>query len=226
MSSDDRELISRKTSIRYEFQCFLRGFSVIKATPAKGLFVVVYLVAVAIAGAWIHSVFSPADAFLAFVEGACFLPCGVIAIGGLFFVIAAIGTPRGSRRAYEALWTAGLTNHGGDAPLLLAKYKDAHNPRVTIWEFDPNKIPLEVWQTKQTSIEGALDITIAKMAWAMSALSSWAVSRGSWRLSVEESSGCMPSLPLAICPRCSPGRISICPERVLSLFWAKASPGL
>ena len=166
MSSDDRELISRKTSIRYEFQCFLRGFSVIKATPAKGLFVVAYLVAVAIAGAWIHSVFSPADAFLSFVEGVCFLPCGVIALGGLFFVIAAIGTPRGSRRAYEALWTAGLTNHGGDAPLLLAKYKDAHNPRVTIWDFNPNRIPLEVWQTKQTSIEGALDITIAKMAWA------------------------------------------------------------
>ena len=27
-------------------------------------------------------------------------------------------------------------------------------------------VPLEVWQTKQTTIEGALDITIAKMVWA------------------------------------------------------------
>ena len=166
MTHNEREIISRKTYVRYLFQRFLRGFSAMKTAPSKGLFVVAYLVAVAMAGAWMHSAFSSADAFLSFLEGVFFIPCGVLALGGLFFVVAAIGTPRGSRQTYEALWSAGLTNHGGDAPLLLAKYKDAHNPRVTVWEFAPNKIPLEVWQTKQTTIEGALDITIAKMAWA------------------------------------------------------------
>ncbi len=169
MTQNEREIISRKTYIHYLFQRFFRSFSVIKATPAKVLFIVVYLFIVMLVGLQIHQSYYEAsltDSFFAFLEKAAFVCHGLFALGGLFVVLVAIGTPRGSRRTYEALWSAGLTNHGGDAPLLLSKCKDTHAPRVTVWEFAPNKIPLEVWQTKQTTIEGALDITIAKMVWA------------------------------------------------------------
>ena len=48
-------------------------------------------------------------------------------------------------------------------PELKRKYKDKENPRITLWEFSSQGIPLKVWQDKQAAIETALDITIVKM---------------------------------------------------------------
>ena len=78
-------------------------------------------------------------------------------------VIILILTPIGKRSVQEQLRSVGLVNHADAVPELKSKRKDKKNPRITIWEFTSQGIPLKVWQDKQAAIETALDITIVKM---------------------------------------------------------------
>ena len=78
-------------------------------------------------------------------------------------VIILILTPIGKRSVQEQLRSIGLVNHADAVPELKSKRKDKKNPRITIWEFTSQGIPLKVWQDKQAAIETALDITIVKM---------------------------------------------------------------
>jgi len=71
--------------------------------------------------------------------------------------------PIGKRSVQEQLKSVGLVNHSEAVPELKRKYKDKNNPRLIIWEFTSQSIPLEVWKDKQAAIETALDITIVKM---------------------------------------------------------------
>ena len=48
-------------------------------------------------------------------------------------------------------------------PSLKRKYKDKQNPRISVWEFSSQGIPLKTWEDKQAAIETILDITIVKM---------------------------------------------------------------
>ena len=48
-------------------------------------------------------------------------------------------------------------------PALKRKYKDKQNPRISVWEFSSQGIPLKTWEDKQAAIETILDITIVKM---------------------------------------------------------------
>ena len=74
--------------------------------------------------------------------------------------------PFGRRAAKDQLQCIGLVNHAGVAPDLLRKRRDRDNPRVTIWEFRNNSIPLQEWEKRQAAIETALGITIVKLTYA------------------------------------------------------------
>ena len=74
--------------------------------------------------------------------------------------------PFGRRAAKDQLQCIGLVNHAGVAPDLLRKRRDKDNPRVTVWEFRNNSIPLQEWEKQQAAIETALGITIVKLTYA------------------------------------------------------------
>ena len=72
-------------------------------------------------------------------------------------------TPIGKRSVQDQLRSIGLVNHAEAVPELKSKRKDKKNPRISIWEFTSQGIPLKVWKDKKEAIETALDITIAKI---------------------------------------------------------------
>ena len=72
-------------------------------------------------------------------------------------------TPIGKRSVQEQLKSIGLINHSEAVPELKSKRKDKKNPKITIWEFTSQGIPLKIWKDKKEAIETALDITIVKM---------------------------------------------------------------
>ena len=84
-------------------------------------------------------------------------------LGAGILVTILILTPIGKRSIQEQLKSIGLVNHSEAVPELKSKRKDKNNPRVNIWEFTSQGIPLKVWKDKQAAIETALDITIVKM---------------------------------------------------------------
>ena len=71
--------------------------------------------------------------------------------------------PIGKRSVQEQLKSIGLVNHSEAVPELKSKRKDKQNPKITIWEFTSQGIPLKIWKDKKESIETVLDITIVKM---------------------------------------------------------------
>ena len=74
--------------------------------------------------------------------------------------------PFGRRAAKDQLQCIGLINHAGMPPDLLRKRRDKDNPRVTVWEFRNQSIPLQEWEKKRLAIETALGITIVKLTYA------------------------------------------------------------
>ena len=72
-------------------------------------------------------------------------------------------TPIGRRSVQERLKSIGLVNHAEAVPELKSKRKDKQNPKISIWEFTSQGIPLKVWKDKKEAIETVLDITIVKM---------------------------------------------------------------
>ena len=71
--------------------------------------------------------------------------------------------PIGKRSVQDQLKSIGLVNHSEAVPELKSKRKDKSNPKITIWEFTSQGIPLKVWKDKKEAIETALDITIVKI---------------------------------------------------------------
>ena len=84
-------------------------------------------------------------------------------IGGGIAVTILILLPLGKRTVQEQLRSVGLVNHSDEAPELKRRSKDKSNPRISIWEFTSQGIPLKVWKDKQAAIETALDITIVNI---------------------------------------------------------------
>ena len=85
----------------------------------------------------------------------------LLGVGTLVTIL--ILTPIGKRSVQDQLKSIGLINHSEAVPELKSKRKDKQNPKITIWEFTSQGIPLKVWKDKQAAIETALDITIVKM---------------------------------------------------------------
>ena len=86
-------------------------------------------------------------------------------VGGMA-LLALLLYPFGRRAAKDQLQCIGLINHAGMPPDLLRKRRDKDNPRVTVWEFRNQSIPLQEWEKKRLAIETALGITIVKLAYA------------------------------------------------------------
>ena len=72
-------------------------------------------------------------------------------------------SPIGKRSVQERLKSIGLVNHAEAVPELKSRRKDKQNPKISVWEFTSQGIPLKVWKDKKEAIETALDITIVKM---------------------------------------------------------------
>lgn len=167
MTQTDKNNISKRTENRHLLRRIKAGFAAAKATPYKGLLLALYLAGAVLV--WLlrahlfsldtYGLFSP-------VLGAAIdLLIPVYAVGGLLALLVLMGTPWGGRVAKEGLQKAGLTNHAGEAPVLISKRQDGEHSQLTIWEFDPCGIPLGEWEGKRAKVETALNITIAKMAW-------------------------------------------------------------
>ncbi len=86
-------------------------------------------------------------------------------VGGVA-LLALLLYPFGRQAAKDQLQCIGLTNHAGMPPDLLRKRRDKDNPRVTVWVFRNQSIPLQEWEKKRPAIETALGITIVKLAYA------------------------------------------------------------
>ena len=72
-------------------------------------------------------------------------------------------TPIGKIFVQEQLKSIGLINHAEAVPELKSRRKDKQNPKISVWEFTSQGIPLKVWKDKKEAIETVLDITIVKM---------------------------------------------------------------
>ena len=70
--------------------------------------------------------------------------------GGIALVVLLL-YPFGKQAAKDQLQSIGLINHAGISPELLRKRRDRGNPRVTVWEFRNNSIPLQEWEKRQGS---------------------------------------------------------------------------
>ena len=100
--------------------------------------------------------------FKAVMEHALF----VYLLAGAAVLLALLLYPFGRRAAKDQLQCIGLINHAGMPPDLLRKRRDRDNPRVTVWEFRNQSIPLQEWEKKRPAIETALGITIVKLTYA------------------------------------------------------------
>ena len=87
-------------------------------------------------------------------------------LAGAAALLALLLYPFGRQAAKDQLQCIGLINHAGMPPDLLRKRRDKDNPRVTVWEFRNQSIPLQEWEKKRPAIETALGITIVKLAYA------------------------------------------------------------
>lgn len=167
MTQNEKYQIKRRT-LRRDFWQRLCGSPDL---PVKLLFVALYL-----AGAvW---VWSKQEGISTFAEGVemispimlaamthavpAYLLVGGVALAVLLFY------PFGRRAAKDHLQSIGLANHAGMAPDLLRKKRDKENPRVTVWEFRNQSIPLTVWEDKRAAIEAALDVSIVKIIYGKS----------------------------------------------------------
>lgn len=167
MTQTEKDNINKRTENRHLLRRIRAGFAAAKAAPYKGLLLALYLVGAMLVWLLRAHLFS-LDAYGMFspVLGAVInLLIPLYGVGGLLALLVLLGTPWGGRAAKEGLQKAGLTNHAGEAPVLIAKRPDADNPRLTVWEFDPCGIPLVEWEDKRARIETALNLTIAKMTW-------------------------------------------------------------
>ena len=85
-------------------------------------------------------------------------------VGGMVLLTILI-YPFGKRTTKDQFQCVGLVNHAGMPPELLRKRRDGDNPRITVWEFRNQSIPLQEWENKRLAIETALGITIVKLAY-------------------------------------------------------------
>lgn len=165
MTNNEKFEIQRRTQ-RREFR---QRFGSIPALPL--LFAAVYLMGMVY-------VWRKQDEAATFAESLVFPSPIVEAICGnpvLFYLLAgAVGLlvlllyPFGRKMAEDQLKSIGLVNRAGMVPKLLRKRTDRERPRVTVWEFSNQSIPLKTWEDNRLAIEAALDITIVSMKYGKS----------------------------------------------------------
>ncbi len=144
----------------------LRQLMDIPALPVKLALAVVFLVGfVYVAGkqAEINSfmehveLYSPIMGAILSHAALAYLLAGGVALAALMVY------PFGKRETKDQLQSIGLVNNAGMVPELLCKRRDGDNPRLTVWEFRNQSVPLKAWEDKRAAVEAALNITIVKM---------------------------------------------------------------
>ena len=167
MTQNEKYQIKRRT-LRRDFWQRLCGSPDL---PVKLLFVALYL-----AGAvWVWSKQEDISTFAVGVEMISPIMLAAMThavpayllMGGVALAVLLV-YPFGRRAAKDQLQSIGLANHAGMAPDLLRKKRDKDNPRVTVWEFRNQSIPLTVWEDKRAAIEAALDVSIVKIIYGKS----------------------------------------------------------
>ena len=134
--------------------------------PVKLIFLVLYILGAALIWHTQADIAAAADNIELISPVAEFAAKNILVtylLGAGILVTILILTPIGKRSVQEQLKSIGLINHSEAVPELKSKHKDKKNPRITIWEFTSQGIPLKVWKDKQAAIETGLDITIVKM---------------------------------------------------------------
>ena len=191
----------------------LRRFLDIPALPVKLALAVVFLVGlVHVAGkqAEINSfmehveLYSPIMGAILSHAALAYLLAGGVALAALMVY------PFGKREAKDQLQSIGLVNNAGLVPELLHRRRDGDNPRLTVWEFRNQSVPLKAWEDKRAAIEAALNITIVKMKYG----------KGKRRVLITQSP------PRQICRRCCAGKTAFFPRTASYWCWGKALWGL
>lgn len=163
MNSQEKYIIQRKTQVKYNFYRICIGLKEIVSKRYAKIIAAIYFIAVILAGFYILGRSNQnMDIFDIIYMGSLRLLYPPLAIITGAFILMRLGTPIGATTTNENLWRIGLTNHAGEAPLLLRKHREP-NSDITIMEFVPNGIPRTEWEDKQDKIETALDIYIIKI---------------------------------------------------------------
>ena len=84
-------------------------------------------------------------------------------IGILVGYLMIIGTPWNARGISDNLHRAGVFNKIEEAPILMHKYQDENNPRITILDFKSTGISRTTWEDLQAEIESALNCYVVKI---------------------------------------------------------------
>ena len=165
MRPNEKYGLERQTERTHWMLRFKAGCKAIYTDKRKGTVIVAYLILTLFL--WLFRVhifhLQGADLFSVMSKEAFRLIFPVYAIGGLFFLVAALGTPFRAKAIRDNLFRIGLCNHAGEPPLLLAKYKDRKNLRVTVLEFEANGIPKTEWENRRAGIEAALNLYVVKV---------------------------------------------------------------
>lgn len=138
---------------------------------AKLMFAALYLTGAVWAWSKQDEATAFADTFVVpspIVEAICNHLLAAYLMAGAVGLLVLLVYPFGKKAAHDQLQSIGLVNHAGMVPELLRKRKDKDNPRVTVWEFRNQSIPLTVWEDKRAAIEAALDVTIIKIVFGKS----------------------------------------------------------
>lgn len=167
MTRNEKFQIKRRTVWRNLWQQ-LCGIS---DAPVKLMFVALYLAG----AAWVWSKQEAVSAYAQSVElispimlaAMTHAVAAYLLVGGVALAVLLV-YPFGRKAAQDQLQSIGLANHAGMAPDLLRKRRDRDNPRVMVWEFRNQSIPLTVWEDKRAAIEAALDVSIVKMVYGKS----------------------------------------------------------
>ncbi len=143
MTRDDKFNIQRRTAWRN----FWQRLSGVPDLAVKLLFVALYLAGMV----WI---WSKQEAVSAYAQSVEFISPIMLAamthvvpayliVGGAVLAVLMI-YPFGRKAAQDQLRSIGLANRAEMVPELLRKRQDKEHPRVTVWEFRNQSIPLAV----------------------------------------------------------------------------------
>ena len=167
MTRNDKFNIQRRTVWRN----FWQRLSGVPDLAAKLLFVALYLAGMV----WVWSKQEAVSAYAQSVEfmspimlaAMTYVVPAYLIVGGAVLAVLMV-YPFGRKAAQDQLRSIGLVNRAEMVPELLRKRQDKEHPRVTVWEFRNQSIPLAVWEEKQAALEAALDVSIVKIIYGKS----------------------------------------------------------
>ena len=170
MNKQDKYVLEQKTRLKYQLLRLKTGIYDVMHKRTAAIIAISYIVIAFLI--WVIFRCSAnteiKDIFAAFKQAAFQLLYPIYAVAGFVVLLVLIGTPRGAKSINENLWRIGLTNHAGEAPLLLRSYKENKEFNITVMEFEPNGIARTDWEDKQERIETALNVHIIKFTQGVS----------------------------------------------------------